>query len=109
MSKTIMTPDVTYKLPRPFLDVMRENLSTIDWADISEPVRMTLPDGTVVMLEVIKSQGVIVRPHKAGDANRIRKFADQLTAANPEKYPQATSESIELIIKARNPAPDQQD
>lgn len=99
----------TYKLPKPFVDTMRAALDVVAWDQASQPVRVTLPDGGVVMLEVIKDRGIVVRPFKAGDANRIRKFSDALAAADPVKYPKPTQDDIALVLARRNPPPDQQD
>lgn len=105
-------PDaVVYKLPRPFLDTAAAVLDLVDWDAASEPVKVTLPSGTVVRLEAVKSSygKVTVRPATARDAVTIRRFADELAAADPVKYPPQSAEQTQLVLAARNPTPDKQD
>lgn len=97
-------PDITYKLPRPFTDAMGDLLTAINWTQGGK-VRVVLPDGVDVYLEVAKGRlgAVVIRPADAGSANRIRKFSDGLAAADPERYPPQSDAETERVIQMRNP------
>lgn len=104
------TPDLVYKLPRPFMDSMGAVLTVVDWST-SSTARLTLPDGTEAILEAVKGRRgeTIIRPATPGSALRIRKLADAIAAAQPDKYPRPDPTEIERVLTLRNPTPDKQD
>lgn len=103
-------PELTYKLPQPFLDAIGDALTLVDWT-AQQTAKVELPDGAPVLLEAIKGRygATVVRPGNAGSAIKIRRFADQLAAAQPDKYPKQDPAEVERVIRMRNPAPDRQD
>lgn len=102
-------PDVTYKLPKPFLDAAADVLNLIDWATVTAPVTVTLPNDVTVKLELVRARGMLVRAASPGDAMRIRRFSDEIAAAQPDRYPKPDPAEVERVIKMRNPATEQQD
>jgi len=105
-----MPEQITYKLPQPFLDSIGDVLTLVDWT-AQTTAKVELPDGTPVLLEAVKGRygATVIRPGNAGSAIKIRRFADQLAAAQPDKYPKQDLAETERIIKMRNPADDTQD
>jgi hypothetical protein len=104
------TPEITYKLPRPFMDACGGVLGLIDWTTQST-AKINLPNGEVVTIEAVKGRygAIVIRAATPGSAVRIRRLSEQMAAENPEKYPGPVTTEAERILSMRNPPPDKQD
>lgn len=93
-----------YKLPRPAVDALREQLDAIDWEQTTTAT-LALPDGAAARVEIIRGRrgDTIVRPADGGSALRIRKFADTIAAADPDRYPPQSAEETARVLAGRNP------
>lgn len=91
-----------YKLPYPFILAHGAVLDTVDWASTPR-IDVMLGGRERVTLEVVR--GDVVRAATAKSAILIRRYADELTAADPEKYPQPKPHADEIahVLTLRNP------
>lgn len=89
-----------YKLPAPFLDAHRAILDTVDW--VSTPrIDVYLGGRDRVTLEVVR--GDVVRAATAKSSILIRRYANDLIAATPDRYPQPSAEDVARVLELRNP------
>lgn len=100
-----MPEKLTYKLPAPFLDTIGDLLTMIDW-DTQQTATVELPDASKVRLEAVKGRhgAIVIRPADLGSATRIRRLADTIAAAQPDKYPRQSEAETQRVISMRNPA-----
>lgn len=99
------TLEIVYKLPRPFADLIADQMNAVDWTSTTV-VHMTLPDGTPIQLEAVKGRRgeTVIRAAKPASALKIRRYSDAIAAANPDRYPNPSPDEVARVIALRNPS-----
>lgn len=93
---------IFFKLPKSFVDTFGETLETVDWPRAGR-VSVDVGFDEKPLLEAIARHGqTIVRPATARSAVLIRRKANEIEMADPDRYPAPSTEEITLVLASRN-------